>query len=146
MIVKKGEMWHVWDLPNNVFVITTNATIKRNGALVMGRGIAREARDKFPGLDIAIGRAISRAGNPYGFLMSPKGKMGIFQVKDHFKAKASLELIKRSAVMLSQWAQQHPQITVNLNFPGIGWGHLKSWDVAPQIRCLPDNVHVWVKK
>jgi hypothetical protein len=39
---KIGDMWSAYD-NIDLFLITTNVTIKRNGALVMSRGIARQA-------------------------------------------------------------------------------------------------------
>lgn len=47
-------MWSAYD-DADLFLITTNSTLKKNGALLMGRGIARQARDLFPGLDLALG-------------------------------------------------------------------------------------------
>ena len=44
-----GDMWRVFD-EVDYFVITTNAIIKRNGAVVMGAGIAKQMRDKYPGI------------------------------------------------------------------------------------------------
>jgi hypothetical protein len=67
-IFKTGDMWTAFD-EATLFLLTTNATIKRNGALVMGRGIARQARDRFPGLDAALGKQIlSVCGNPSALL------------------------------------------------------------------------------
>ena len=108
-----GDMWTTFT-ETDLFLITTNATIKRNGALVMGRGIARQARDRFPGLDVALGKQIKNVcGNPstqlrsgqgqYGLLVSPRwprAKLGAFQVKRHYSQLASLELIRRSTTAL----------------------------------------------
>ena len=38
-IFKTGNMWTAFD-ETALFLLTTNSTVKRNGALVMGRGIA----------------------------------------------------------------------------------------------------------
>jgi len=87
-IFQTGNMWSAYD-DADLFVLTTNATIKRNGALVMGRGIARQARNRFPGLDTALGQQIlSVCGSQgeYGLLVSPRwsaAKLGMFQVKFH---------------------------------------------------------------
>lgn len=54
---RTGNMWTVWD-EVDFFVITTNSTIKQNGAVVMGRGIAKQVRGYFPG--------IGNGGLPYG--------------------------------------------------------------------------------
>ena len=51
---KTGDMWTAYTAAD-IFLITTNATITTRGALVMGRGIARQAKERFPGLDTALG-------------------------------------------------------------------------------------------
>lgn len=57
-IFQRGDMWRAFD-DADLFLITTNAVLKSNWALVMGRGIAKQARDRFPGIDLAIGRQIA---------------------------------------------------------------------------------------
>lgn len=151
-IFKTGNMWTAFD-EAALFLLTTNSTIKRNGALVMGRGIARQARDRFPGLDSALGKQIlSVCGNPsallrpgqgqYGLLVSPRwpeARLGAFQVKRHYSQPASLELIRHSTAMLCTWCAEHPTATVAVNFPGIGNGRLRREDVLPIIMQLPDQ-------
>jgi hypothetical protein len=136
-------MWSVFE-GDDKFLITTNSTVKRNGALVMGRGIALQAKTRFPGLDLALGQAILRVcpnQGRYGLIVGRK--LGIFQVKYHYAAPADLELIRYSTGMLTAYAAEHPDIRIHLNYPGIGWGHLSQEQVAPIILALPDNVFVW---
>lgn len=144
----RGNMWTAYD-DADLFLITTNSTLKKNGALVMGRGIARQARDRFDGLDVALGREIARlCGNrsEYGLLVSPRwpaAKLGVFQVKTHYDRPASLSLIRRSVATLLAWCERHPDAAVHLNFPGIGNGELARAQVLPLLKSLPANVHVW---
>ena len=145
---KTGDMWSAFD-EVALFLLTTNSTIKRNGALVMGRGIVRQARDRFPGLDAALGKQILNVcGNQgqYGLFVSPrwrKARVGAFQVKRHYSQPASLELIRHSAVTLHAWCAAHPNALVALNFPGIGNGRLCREDVLPILRQLPEQVVIW---
>lgn len=74
-----------------------------------------------------------------------KPGLGIFQVKDRFGDKADLELIRRSAVTLAQYAKQHPDTQVRMNYPGIGWGHQSRKAVEPLLDCLPENVTICFK-
>ncbi|MFQ5418876.1 MAG: hypothetical protein ACE5EY_00795 [Anaerolineae bacterium] len=147
-IFQTGNMWLAYD-DADLFVITTNAAIKRNGALVMGRGIARQARNRFPGLDVALGQQIlSVCGNQgqYGLLVSPRwpeARLGAFQVKQHYSQPASLELIRHSTAALCAWCIEHPTARVALNFPGIGNGRLRREDVLPIVAQLPDQVTIW---
>lgn len=143
-----GDMWTAYG-DADLFLITTNSTLKKNGSLVMGRGIARQARDRFPGLDVTLGREIARhCGNhgEYGLLVSPRwpvAKLGAFQVKTHYARPASLSLIRRSVATLLAWCERHPHAAVRLNFPGIGNGGLARAQVLPLLKSLPANVHVW---
>ena len=151
-----GDMWGAYATAD-LFLITTNATVTARGTLVMGRGIARQARDRFPGLAEALGQHILNiCGGPsaslrtglgeYGLLISPRwpaAKLGAFQVKQHYSQPASLELIRRSAVTLCAWCAAHPTATVAVNFPGIGNGRLRRADVLPIVTRLPEQVTIW---
>ena len=148
-IFKTGNMWTAYENAD-LYLITTNSTLKKGThALVMGRGIARQARDRFPGLDAALGKQIlSTCGNQgqYGLLVSPrwpKARLGAFQVKRHYSQPASLELIRHSTTALCTWCVEHPNTLVHLNFPGIGNGRLRREDVLPIIAQLPDQVTIW---
>jgi len=148
MILEYGDMWSVWS-ETDLFLITANSFVKRNGCLVMGAGIARQARDRFPGLDATLGQAIRESCGhlgKYGLLISPRwpaSRLGLFQVKYHWNTEALPELIQRSAEKLTAWASAHPDCRIDLNFPGIGNGRLHPAQVLPIVGQLPDNVHVW---
>lgn len=139
---RTGDMWSAYD-EADYFIITTNATSRRDGALVMGRGIARQVRDRFPGFDLKAGAAVRRRAEDgvYGLLLGRK--LGLFQVKFHWRDQADPALIWRSAGDLARTAEQHPQLIFHLNYPGIGNGRLPREQVAEALRQLPDNVHVW---
>jgi hypothetical protein len=145
---KTGDMWSAYNAVD-LFLITTNGTIKRNGALVMGRGIARQARDQFPGLDAVLGKQIlAICGNQgqYGLLISPRwpeARLGAFQVKRHYSQPAGLELVRHSVAMLCAWCRDHPHAQIALNCPGIGNGRLRREDVLPILRQLPEQVVIW---
>lgn len=142
-IFRQGNMWSCFDEVNH-FLITTNAVIKKDGALVMGAGIAKQVRDKWPGIDKEMGAAIKRtcgSGGTYGVILGKK--IGLFQVKHHYKDNASLELITYSTNMLKALANSVPERKFALNFPGIGNGKLSYEQVFPIINNLPDNVYVW---
>ena len=153
---RRGNMWTAYATAD-LFLITTNSTIRQDGALVMGRGIARQARDRFPGLDRALGREIARTCGhlgEYGLLVSPRwpaAKLGAFQVKacaersrsTHYAQPARLPVIDTSVQALVQWCEAHPLALVCLNFPGIDNGQLARANVLPLISRLPDRVWVW---
>ena len=47
MILEHGDMWSVFG-KTDLFCITTNSFIRRDGQLVMGRGIALAAKKRVP--------------------------------------------------------------------------------------------------
>ncbi|MCI0575356.1 MAG: hypothetical protein L0331_04015, partial [Chloroflexi bacterium] len=142
-----GDMWTAYDKAD-LFLITTNSTI-HSGALIMGRGIARQARDRFPGLDKALGQQILNTCGylgQYGLLISPRwpeAKLGAFQVKTHYDKPADLALIEHSTAALQAWCAAHPAALVCLNFPGIGNGRLPREQVLLIVEQLPPNVTIW---
>lgn len=115
----------------------------------MGRGITRQAKERFPGLNLALGKHIWRicgSQGTYDLLISPrwpKAKLGAFQVKQHYSQPANLELIHGSTTALRTWCANHPDIQADLNFPGIGHGRLSRTAILPILRQLPDNVTIW---
>lgn len=146
MLIRKGDMWTIWQ-EADLFCITTNSYIRSDGALVMGRGIALQTKQRFPGVEFALGKRIRHLGL-YGLLVSekwPAAKLAAFQVKRHFAHAAELDIIRHSAAMLAEWAEAHPQAQVHLNFPGIGYGRLEYDQVLPIIETLPENVSIWMR-
>lgn len=142
----------MWDIfgKTGLFLITTNPIRRKDGAVVMGRGIAKEAALRFPELPFDFGRRLDPAVVGYQACASPTGviktydqqEVGFFMVKRHWKEAAVPEIIDDSVVDLMEWAC-HSFARIDLNFPGIGNGKLKREDVLPIIERLPDNVHVW---
>lgn len=132
----------------DLFCITTNSFVRNDGTLVMGAGIAKQARDKMPGLAENAGQKIEETVGHlgvYGLLLPDTDScLALFQVKDHWDKKADLQIIAHSAKHLTQWLQDQPMdAEVHLNYPGIGNGGLHRTDVAGIIDPWPDNVHVW---
>lgn len=145
MRVRTGDMWSVFN-EADLFLITANATITVEGKLVMGAGMAKEARDRFPGLDAALGKAVIARGKRYGLLISsdwPRAKLGAFQTKLHWKDPSQLSLISEGVGMLILWCKAHPNAHVHLNFPGIGHGNLPRTEVLKLLEPLPDTVTIW---
>jgi len=133
--------------PSNVYLFTGNSYLKKNGALVMGRGAALEVRDMYPGIDRQFGYAIQKVCPPLGFYGLIVGSeirpnIGVFQVKHRYNDKASLELIRGSVESLQEYAQGFDR-AIYMNYPGVGNGGLLQTDVAPLLASLPDNVFLY---
>ncbi len=134
----KGDIWnHTAD----IICITTNGVLNTRGRNVMGRGIAFEAKLKFPGLDARIVSAIRVFGN-HLYMMWEDG-LCTFPTKEHWRHQSSIDLIKRSAEELAIYAKRFPDKIFVLPRPGCGYGGL-TWEfVKVNIKdILPDNVEV----
>lgn len=149
----------VWEYPADAYVITTNGTVKANGTCVMGRGVAKQARGMFPGIDLRLGTFIKRFGNHVhsfevsnveGVVRNIHRSVSLlsFPVKHHWDQKADLKLIERSAIELSYriMMQFQGSMTVAMVRPGCGNGQ-RSWNVVkPIIEPYLDDRFVIVEK
>ncbi len=153
MRIQVGDMWTAYD-DADLFVITTNGIITKDYRLVMGRGIALQAKERLPDIDLVLGSEIStnfhrveaKGAFLYGFLPPkywPREKFGCLQVKYRWYESANVALIEFSVRKLRHWLNDHPDASVHMNYPGIGNGHLTQEAVRPIIEVLPDNVTVW---
>jgi hypothetical protein len=135
-----GNLWDFYSLgERHVACITTNGFVKKNGECVMGRGCAREAKEKFPGLAKFLGDTIKQLGNKVHMFGTPQ--LVSFPTKHVWWEKSDLELIKKSAGELAKLAALYPDNIFYLPKPGCGNGQLKWEDVKPAIEgILPDNV------
>jgi len=140
MILEKGDMWSVFG-KTDLFLITTNPIVRKDGAVVMGRGIALEAKKRFPKLPYDFGMGYPGITSTGHIGVYDGQLVGFFMVKYHWREEAKLNVIENSVNELCEWISRYDR--VDLNFPGIGNGKLKREDVLPIIEVLPDNVHVW---
>lgn len=150
---RQGDMWSAFDSAE-LFLVTTNSFTRNDGALVMGRGIALETKERFPEFPYRAGEWLKVSGlrmGKYGLLLPyadtdhPLHKLGCFQVKYHFKEAAELDLIQYSVELLNQLVEEDSLQDVHLNFPGIGAGQLRYDDVLPVVSRLSDHVTLWTK-
>lgn len=140
-----GNLWDFYGLSEqHIACITTNGFVKTNGECVMGRGCAREARDKFPGLAELVGSIIKSVGNHvYWFMNDGNKRIATFPTKHNWWEKSDIELIQQSAGELGRIAGRYPDHIFYLPRPGCGNGQLTWDDVKPAIKdLLPDNVIV----
>jgi hypothetical protein len=141
------NIWKLWD-EGYYIVIPTNIGWKRNGLAVMGAGLASQARDRFPGIDLEYGRWVQKyLGDP---MVDPTRRLILIPSKDlnpiephmSWKQPASLTLVKKAYAWLYSWAMAHPERRVATVYLGIGLGQLKFSDVyeAVQKYNWPPNV------
>ncbi len=147
------------DIPCDVVCITTNGFVSKNGKAVMGRGCAKEIKEREPGIDVILGTKIRELGPgvlPLKTLADGKTILSFpvkpasviydgnnivnhaknkFEVGDEvpgYFAKAELEIIEESARALRRMADSMPEWNnIILPRPGCGAGELTWSDVKP---------------
>lgn len=140
-----------WTIPCDALCIPTNGSLVRLGPKggyrgVMGRGVAKQARDRDPGLDVSLGDHVRTQGHVVGVIR--RGDVVhctwvSFPVKHRWQESADLDLIRTSARELMALIAAEAWTTVVLPRPGCGNGRL-AWEfVRPAlIDVLDDRVVV----
>lgn len=129
---------NIWDYHarGHWVVVTTNGVVRADGACVMGRGIAAQAKKKYPRLPYHLGRRIRDYGNHVHLF--PDYRIISFPVKHKWFERADLELITRSTKELSAiWDSADGQVF--LVRPGCGNGQLDWSEVKPVIEPFLDD-------
>jgi len=122
----KENIWYFYNKGAFV-VIPTNGFVKNNGECVMGRGLALQAKTKFPEFAKELGTMICDCEGQFVFLFKHK-RMFTFPVKHKFWEKANLKLIEKSCKELVQLATVN-KIETLIYLPTVGCGNGKlSWE------------------
>jgi len=125
------DIWKYWE-KGNWIVITTNGNIKKNGEAVMGRGLALEAKQRFPDLPKQLGERLREYGNKV--FTFTKFRIITFPVKHKWYEKADLKLIEESCKGLNtifQYNLSGIPTPIYLSKVGCGNGKLNWKDVKP---------------
>jgi hypothetical protein len=133
----------IWDFHSkgHWIVITTNGSVKKNGACVMGRGVALQAARELPDLPYQVGQQIRRYGNQtFAF---PQYRIFTFPVKFNWWEKADSNLIEESCKQLSR-----SSISTGIYMVRPGWGNggLNWLDVKPILERYLDDGFIVVEK
>ena len=138
----------IWDYIGRVHAIciTTNGVVKQNGQLVMGAGVALQAKQRFPRIDLWAGQHVRNFGNIPGVLSSTEGTSIVsFPTKHNYRDNSDIQLILNSAVKLRELADQHNWRYVVMPPPGCGLGGLKLSDVKPKLDEVLDD-RFWIMR
>lgn len=138
MLELKGDVFKLMESGNyDAFCVTTNGYVKKNGACVMGRGIAFECTQRFEGIELRLGQRIKKTGNHvYQLGRYEHGAIMSFPVKHKWNEKADMNLIIRSCLELERLVDARGYEKVLLPRPGCGNGKLRWVDVKAQIEPL----------
>jgi hypothetical protein len=146
MLEVHGDFWSYG--PVDARCITTNGHVTAAGNAVMGRGVARQAKDRYPGIHMVLGPMLRQYGHHVLEVLpavAPGKGWGrpallSYPVKPHitstcapstpcWRNNASLDLIIRSAYELVELTDARRWSRVLLPRPGCGAGGL-DWDVV----------------
>jgi O-acetyl-ADP-ribose deacetylase (regulator of RNase III) len=117
------------DRPIDLLIIPTNSTLKKDGSLVMGAGVAKQANQRYRGVAQKAGGAIVSKRKQWGeynfFVVSVNmGRVGLLQTKINWKDPSPPELVKRSLQALAKHMRSNTE-TVAMPVVGAGLGGLE---------------------
>jgi hypothetical protein len=146
----KEEICNIWDKHKQGYhiCITTNRVITQHG-LVMGAGIALEAKNRYPHLPKLLGEIyFNFKATTYAPVVEILTlRIFAFPVKNHYRDKAKLDYIEESSHNLMAQIELYKYDRVYLPRPGCGLGGLK-WksEVKPIISNILDDRVIVVDK
>jgi hypothetical protein len=138
------KLANLWEEPADAICITTNGFVKKNGELVMGRGVAKQAAQRYLDLPFIFGKLVREDGNHVHHRREhgPNGDrlFFTFPVKHNWWEEADLGLIERSAHELVHVTHYMPEVKkVLLPLPGCGNGQLSWREVKPVLEPILDD-------
>ena len=137
-----GNIWILQKQMNPVpdVVVPVNGDINKHGFAVMGRGLALDASRFYPNLGREVAKWISTYGNTLAYHHTYR--LYTFPVKEHWRDRASLDLITRSCRDLADSVKYRRELTrgQKILIPHVGCGNGKlDWkDVKPILESYLD--------
>lgn len=138
-----GNLWD-FHAKGGWVVITTDGSIRKDGSCVMGRGVALEAKERFPSLPKIIGDSLYLNGNVP--LAVKCFRIITLPVKFRWFERACLSLITDGVKELANIATKHSLTEVCLVRPGCGNGGLDWKDVKPILKKYLDDRFIVVER
>lgn len=132
----KGNLWNFHGA-NAPVCFTTNGMIKKNGELVMGKGIALQTKQRYPDVPLRLGQAVKAWGNqPFYFR---DHNIISFPTKHDWRQPSDFDLIRESTINLRILTDYYSFGAVYLTPPGCGNGGLNWNEVEPVISPILDE-------
>ena len=141
-----GDIWDFHE-KGHWIVITTNGDVRANGEAVMGKGIALQAKQRYPGLAYNLGQEILETGN----CLHHWGEKALlfFPTKHSWREDSDLDLIEKSTKELVDFFDKvisgYPT-PIYLVRPGCSSGGLNWKDVKPILYKYLDDRFVVVER
>jgi hypothetical protein len=134
MLETVGNIWEY--AAESVITITTNGSLTPDGRAVFGRGVAREAATRFPGLAVKLGSLLKEKGNQ---VLDLGNGIVSFPVEETPWSLPDVRIIARSAQELRALADISGWSRIVVPRPGCGGGGLAWQDVKPALEPWLDD-------
>ena len=131
----------IWDQQCDWLCITTNGIVKKDGRAVMGAGIALQAKQRYPNIDLILAKKIKERGNVVSSLVKDGKKVIIaFPTKNDWRDSSDIGLIIQSAEQLRKhFFNNILKPLVMLPRPGCSNGGLEWTEVRESIAPILDD-------
>jgi len=126
MLETLGDIWEY--AASGVIVITTNGSLTRDGRATFGRGVARQAALRYPGLAEKLGSLLAKHGN---HVFDLGDGIVSFPVEETPWSLPDLRIVAHSVRELRILADVSGWQQVVVPRPGCGGGGLAWQDVKP---------------
>jgi len=154
----------IFDSEADAICITTNGNYSRNGVAIMGGGCAGEAARRWPEMPVRLGKMLRSFTSNIPFVIGAVDENGdaleltkelvdsrqfkclvfSFPTINNLIDGSNLSLIKQSATIMMDYANQYGLKKIVLGRPGVGIGGLKWSEVKPEIENILDDRFVIV--
>jgi len=121
-----GDIW-TFHAQGEMVAITTGGLIDKNGVCSMPRGCARQARERFPGIEKVLGQMISQHGN---HVYDLGNRIISFPVENSPYENPDTRLIEQSCRELVDLISRCGRDKIIVPRPGCGGGGLEWTDVS----------------
>lgn len=126
MLETVGDIWEYGG--TGVIAITTNGSLTRDGRAIFGRGVAKQASLRYPGLAEKLGSMLGEWGS---HVFDLGNGIVTFPVEETAWSQPDLRIIARSAQELRLLADRSGWERILVPRPGCGGGGLAWQDVKP---------------
>lgn len=134
MLEAVGDIWE--HLGRAIIAVTTNGSLTRNGSAVLGRGVARQARNYFPDIAEIIGNLLAERGSHVHDLGNG---LVTFPVEETAWSQPDLRIIRNSAREIRDLADRNGWQRIFVPRPGCGGGGLAWVEVKPHLEPWLDH-------
>lgn len=137
MQVLNGSLWD-YRGERDYTVITCNCVICSYG-LVIGRGCALQARQRFPSLPRIFSKLVTHRTS---FMVYHPYRLVACCTKHDWQQPADPKLIRHSYTQLNKYAHAHPELRFFTTLPGSGNGWLEQSDSWKLLREIIDAENI----